>query len=84
MERKGGNLYVCLRTILERFSLVVDHPHCHDGLVFCHDAGHREGMMGWHGSRHITESAREILDKRYAAGEISKEEYEEKKKHISQ
>jgi uncharacterized membrane protein len=33
---------------------------------------------------HGSESAREILDKRYALGEISKEEYEEKKRAISQ
>jgi hypothetical protein len=37
MEKKGGNLYVCLRSLLERFSLVVDHPHRHDGFVFYHD-----------------------------------------------
>ncbi len=30
-----------------------------------------------------SESARDILDKRYALSEISKEEYEEKKKDIS-
>jgi len=29
-----------------------------------------------------TESAKEILDKRYAAGEIGKDEYEEKKRDI--
>ena len=29
------------------------------------------------------ESAREILDKRYALGEISKEEYDEKKRDIA-
>jgi uncharacterized membrane protein len=34
-------------------------------------------------SRHNGESAREILDKRYALGEIDKEEYLEKKKNIS-
>ena len=31
-----------------------------------------------------SESAREILDKRYALGQISKEEYEEKKRDLSQ
>lgn len=31
-----------------------------------------------------SESAREVLDKRYALGEIGKEEYEEKKRAISQ
>ena len=36
------------------------------------------------GTRHSSESAREILDKRYALGEISKEEYEEKKRDMSQ
>lgn len=33
-------------------------------------------------SRSTTDSASQILDKRYALGEISKEEYEEKKKDI--
>ena len=31
-----------------------------------------------------SDSARDILDKRYALGEISKEEYEEKRKDIAQ
>ena len=43
----------------------------------------RRHRVGWPRSRHITESAREILDKRYALGEISKEEYEEKKRDIA-
>ena len=34
--------------------------------------------MGRSRSRSVSETAREILDKRYALGEISKEEYEEK------
>ncbi len=49
-------------------------------------------MMGWPTSRSGNEtyaidssdSARDILDKRYALGEISKEEYEEKRKDIGQ
>ena len=36
--------------------------------------------MGWSRSHHDAGSAREILDKRYALGEIGKEEYEEKKR----
>jgi putative membrane protein len=48
-------------------------------------------MMGGHDTQDATDpdrrissdSAREILDKRYALGEISKEEYEEKKGDIS-
>jgi uncharacterized membrane protein len=48
-------------------------------------------MMGGHDTQNATDPhriassapAREILDKRYALGEISKEEYEEKKKDIS-
>jgi putative membrane protein len=48
-------------------------------------------MMGGHHTQDATDpdrrsssdSAREILDKRYALGEISKEEYEEKKRDIS-
>lgn len=39
--------------------------------------------MGWFPSHHKAESAREILDKRYALGEISKEEYEQKKRDIN-
>ena len=49
-------------------------------------------MTGWSTSRRVTDtrpigssdSAREILDKRYALGEISKEEYLEKKGDIEQ
>ena len=48
-------------------------------------------MMGGHDSQDPkdphgnvpNESSREILDRRYALGEISKEEYEEKKRDIS-
>ncbi|MFQ6078549.1 MAG: SHOCT domain-containing protein [Thermodesulfobacteriota bacterium] len=39
-------------------------------------------VIDQHGS-HFSDSAREILDRRYALGEISKEEYEEKKRDIS-
>jgi uncharacterized membrane protein len=39
--------------------------------------------MGWSKSHHDGGSAREILDKRYARGEIGKEEYEQKRKDIS-
>jgi len=49
------------------------------------------GMMRGHDTQDTTDphrsassdSAREILDKRYALGEISKEEYEEKKRDIT-
>ena len=53
-------------------------------LCFIMMRGHRGWSMGGHRSRHRGESAREILDKRYASGEISKEEYEVKKRDISQ
>jgi putative membrane protein len=53
-------------------------------LCFIMMRGRRGCMTGWHRPRHTTESAREILDKRYASGEISKEEYELKKRDISQ
>jgi len=35
------------------------------------------------GTRRMEESALELLKKRYASGEISKEEFEEKKKDLS-
>jgi len=53
-------------------------------LCFIMMRRHRGGMTGWSRSRHVAESAREILDKRYASGEISREEYEVKKRDISQ
>jgi putative membrane protein len=53
-------------------------------LCFLMMRGHRGSMTGRSWYRHGSESAREILDKRYALGEISKEEYEEKKRGISQ
>lgn len=39
------------------------------------------GSQGWRG--HRGDSALEILQKRYARGEISKEEYEEMKRNLS-
>jgi len=52
-------------------------------MVFCFFMM-RHGMGCMMGRHRSEESAREILDRRYALGEISKEEYEEKKRHISQ
>jgi uncharacterized membrane protein len=54
--------------------------------------GRRFCMTGWSTSRNgpstaslaRSDSAREILDKRYVLGEISKEEYQEKRKDIGQ
>ena len=39
------------------------------------------GGQGWRG--HVDETALEILQKRYARGEISKEEYEEMKRNLT-
>jgi putative membrane protein len=52
-------------------------------LCFLMMRGHRGCVMVWPRSRHGSDSAREILDKRYATGEINREEYEEKKKDIA-
>ncbi len=55
-------------------------------MVLCFFMMWRHGgcMMGWSKFHHYAGSAKEILDKRYASGEIGKEEYEEKKRNISQ
>jgi putative membrane protein len=53
-------------------------------LCFLTMRGRRGGMTDRSRYRHASESAREILDKRYALGEISKEEYAEKKRDMSQ
>ena len=53
-------------------------------LCFLMMRGHRGCMIGKPRSRQADGSAREVLDKRYALGEISREEYEEKKRDISQ
>jgi len=52
-------------------------------LCFFMMRGHRGCLAGRSRPRHVAESAREILDKRYALGEINKQEYEEKKRDIS-
>jgi putative membrane protein len=39
-------------------------------------------MHGGHGRNHREESAREILDRRYAGGEISREEYQRMRKDL--
>lgn len=44
----------------------------------------RHGVGCMMGRRSSGESAREILDRRYASGEIGKEEYEEKKRRIAE
>ena len=52
-------------------------------LCFIMMRGRRSCSTSGSRSRHNGESAGEILDKRYALGEISKEEYLEKKRDIS-
>ena len=55
-------------------------------MILCFVVMRRHGgcVMGWSRSHHKSGSAREILDKRYALGEIGKEEYEQKKRDINQ
>jgi uncharacterized membrane protein len=54
-------------------------------IVFCFFMMRGRGICG-HGSDdthgHGSESARDILDKRYAGGEIEKTEYDEKKRAL--
>ncbi len=51
-------------------------------LCFLMMRGHGGCMGGWTRSRR-DESARDVLDKRYARGEIGKQEYEEKKRDLA-
>ena len=60
-------------------------------VLCCFGMGMRgSGMCGFHSRGtdtrdiHPTDSAIDILDKRYALGEISREEYEERKRTIGQ
>jgi putative membrane protein len=54
-------------------------------MILCFVMMRRHGgcMVGGSKSHHEAGSAREILDKRYALGEIGKEEYEQKKRDIT-
>ena len=51
-------------------------------LCFLMMRGRGSCMVRRFRSPHSGESAREILDKRYALGEIGREEYEEKKRNM--
>lgn len=50
-----------------------------NGSVMCGFGSHNQGSHLINNS----DSAREILEKRYAIGEIDKDEYEEKKKELN-
>ena len=75
---KGGENYVRFRIM--RFFFVVDSPHNYDDPVLSHD----EETKGLDEQTDVPDSARDILDRRYAAGEINKDEYEEKKRTLSE
>ncbi len=49
------------------------------GSMTCGSFSHGAGPPSWKGR---SETASEILDRRYALGEIGKEEYEQKKRDI--
>jgi uncharacterized membrane protein len=55
-------------------------------IIICFFMMRSKGIMCGHSSRDThnqgTESAREILDKRYAGGEIDETEYERKKRDL--
>jgi len=50
-------------------------------FLFCRGAA---AMCGGHGRRQRKESAREILDRRYAQGEISRDEHQRMLKDLEQ
>ncbi len=67
-----------------RFSRLNRMLHVTMILCFLMMRGNRGCMTARRTYRSVEGSAREILDKRYVTGEIGKEEYEEKKRDITQ
>ena len=52
-------------------------------MLLCFFGMRGKGMCGWRDDRDRVESSLEILNRRYASGEIDRTEYEEMKKAIS-
>lgn len=51
-------------------------------LLFLFRGGAGFPMCGSHGTHNREQTARELLDRRYARGEISREEYQQMKKDL--
>ena len=63
--------------------VLFDHGHHHGHHGYCHNYGcHGDHDHSWGGENASGLSAREILDGRYARGEIDRQEYLDRRKDI--
>jgi len=58
-------------------------PHIIAGAIMVAGMGIMFAVHKWHGAKHKPQDALEVLRSRFARGEISREEYEERRKVLS-
>lgn len=58
-------------------------PHIFAGAIMVAGMGIMFAVHKWHGAKHKPQDALEVLRAHFARGEISREEYEERRKVLS-